>query len=84
MTYTSAFGITIYNGSDVAIYTWNSSYYVSSNGVVTTEISKGPVALMSQPAVPQAVVFTRASPQNGNLTSYNFTVTPTNYLIAND
>jgi len=52
MTYTDDFGATIFNAASQAIYTWNSSYFVTSNGVVSSAISKGPVVMMTSPATP--------------------------------
>ena len=52
MTYTDPFGIKIFNSGGIAIYTWNNTYSVTSNGVLTTDILKGPVVKMTSPAVP--------------------------------
>ncbi len=59
MTYTDAFSIKIFNAAGIAIYTWNNTYYVTSNGVFTEEVKYGPVVRMTTPAVPQSVVYTR-------------------------
>jgi hypothetical protein len=56
MTYTDAFAIKIFNSAGIPIYTWNNTYYVTSNGVFTSDVKSGPVAKMSTPAVPQSVV----------------------------
>lgn len=59
MTYTDAFTIKIFNSAGIPIYTWNNTYYVTSNGVFTSDVKSGPVAKMSTPAVPQSVVYSR-------------------------
>lgn len=61
MTYTDVFSIKIFNSADAPIYTWNSSYYVTSNGVFTTDVTNGPVVKMTTPATPQSVVYSRLS-----------------------
>jgi hypothetical protein len=52
MTYTDAFSIKIFNSARIAIYTWNDTYYVTSNGVFTSDVKYGPVVKMTTPAVP--------------------------------
>ncbi len=59
MTYTDAFAIKIFNSAGIPIYSWNNTYYVTSNGVFTSDVKFGPVAKMSTPAVPQSVVYSR-------------------------
>lgn len=61
MTYTDAFSIKIFNSAGVAIYTWNNTYSITSNGVFTSDVKSGPVAKMTTPAVPQSVVYSRQS-----------------------
>jgi hypothetical protein len=52
MTYSDVFGIRILNAADKPIYTWNKTYYVTANGVVTSDVSFGPVIKISTPATP--------------------------------
>ncbi len=61
MTYTDAFSVKIFNSASIAIYAWNNTNYVTSNGVFTTEVLSGPVVRMSSPAAPQSVVYSRVS-----------------------
>lgn len=81
---TSAFDLKVYSSSDDEIYTWNNTYSITVNALTSSAVTSGPSIQMSEPATPQSVRFTRGSTRNGDITDYNFTVVPTNYLVEGD
>ena len=81
-----AFDMTIFDSTNKVLYSWNQQNYTYSytnNGVPfknSTGLFSGPIIQMSTSATTRFVQVIPGSYVNGNVTSYDFTITSTNYL----
>lgn len=69
---TTPWNITILNSTDDIQYSWNETNPIR------------PYTLIEGTAVPNKLIFTRESEQNGNLTNYEFLIKTTNFVSDKD
>ena len=87
----SFFSLIIFDSNNQPLYTWdprNTTLALTNNGIPfttkNTGINHGPIVQVTQPAKPLQIVVTPESFTNGNTTSYEFRITPTNYVLNGD